>query len=115
MLEKKIKAIDSFDDLTSMCAHNFTTLCDYLNNHGDRILDLEADTKELFGLVKKLTKKCKHKSSKGLVLFAIAAGIGYIIKNERDKRDMNETLINISKRNHGISPEEDEGEAIVGI
>lgn len=111
MLNKKLRAIDSFDDLTSMCAHNFTTLCDHVNSNEDHIRDLEADAKELFDLVTKLTKKTKHKAGKGLVFFAIAAGIGYIIKNERDKQRMTMDILKLGKQKYGLSPE-DEGDAI---
>ena len=112
MLEKKLKVVEGLDGLTSRCAHNFTTLCDHMNIHDDRILDLESDTKELVGAVAKLTNKCKHKASKLSLFMAVAAGIVYIVKNEIDKRDMKMKLIEQDKAQRFGSELESEGEAM---
>lgn len=101
MLEKKVKAINDFDDLVTMCRHNFPILADYINDNG-------ADIKELF-------KKNRHKASKLGLFLTIAAGLVYVIYNESEKATMKEALIALDKRQRGLdayAPTEDEGEAL---
>ena len=92
-----------------MCAHNFTTLCDHMNDHDDRILDLGSDVKELFNTMTTLTKKCNHRASKLGLFLTITAGIVYVIKNEVDKKNLTDAVLKQGRREFGL---EDEGEAI---
>ena len=112
MIEQTPKIISDLDGLAELCDKNFEVIARHINGHEDHIKDLEFDTKELFTAIEKLTKTCKHKAGKGLVLFAIAAGIAYIIKNESDKHNLRRAVIEVSKNNHGLSSMEDEGDAI---
>ena len=105
MIKNSSKVVVDFDDLADLCDSNFLVVMRHVNAHENKINDLAT-------VLDKLTKKTKHKAGKGLVLFAIAAGIGYIIKNESDKHDLRKTIIEVSKTNHGLTHEEDEGDAI---
>lgn len=104
MIKNSPKVVVDFDDLADLCDSNFLVVMRHVNAHEDKI-------KEIATALDKLTKKTKHKAGKGLVFFAIAAGIGYIIKNERDKQRMTMDILNLGKQKYGLSSE-DEGDAI---
>lgn len=105
MIKSNPRYVADLDDLAVLCDDNFLVVMRHINAHEDKI-------KDLVSAVDKLTKRCKHKAGKGLVLFSIAAGIAYIIKNESDKSNLRQTIIDVSKNNHGLSSMEDEGDAI---
>ena len=105
MIKNELKMVRDFDSLAQLCDDNFMVLCNHVNKHEDTVSDLVV-------AMEKLTKKCKHKSSKLSLFLAIAAGITYVVKNEMDKQDMKEKLIAMDKAHRYTTSTEDEGDAI---
>lgn len=112
MIEQTPKVITDLDGLADLCDKNFEVIGKHINGHEDHIKDLEFDVKELFTTIEKLTKRCKRKASKLGLFMVVAAGIVYVIKNEIDKDDMRQKLIEQDKAQRFDSELESEGEAM---
>lgn len=90
-------------------------LADLMNHNCDVLMqktnENTADILDMMKVLTKVSKKTRHKASKLSVLMVAAAGVAYIVKNERDKREMNQKLIESKTTVYKYESTEDEGEA----
>ena len=81
-----------------------------INEHGDVISDCVSSIGELWTKADKLSHR---KAGKLGLILVVAAGIAYVVKNEREKQQMRMDILGLGKRKYGLDNElESEGEAL---
>lgn len=93
------------DSVADFMNHNCAVLMKAVNRN-------TSDVEDLMEVVTKLSKKTRHKASKLSLFMAVAAGVAYVVKNERDKKEMSRKLIETGKSAvYRYEPTEEEGDA----
>lgn len=107
---------ETLEEAVSLHEKNFDLFATVINNNRTEFLALKKKFDTLSTDVADLAKRCKRTPSKGLVLFMLAAGIGYVIMNEKSKQDMRAQLLSLGKEKYGLNEPlgglEDEGIAL---
>lgn len=117
MLESTgIIKMETLEETVRLHEDNFDLFATVINNNHKDFLKLKKKFDTLTTDVADLTKRCKRAPKKGLVLFMLAAGIGYVILNEKSKQDMRAQILSLGEEKYGLNEPlnsyEDEGNAL---